>query len=99
MNSRSSNNIIVFHLVSISSSVDIIKLLLHKEISVNLTNIYDDIPLHFSAHFGQLEASKSLVERDAAINNTNVDSDSPLTLAAYSSNLEIFFTSSSRRCY
>ena len=58
--------------------------------SANLTNTYDNTPLYFSTHFGQLEATKSLVERDAAINNTSIDSGTPMTLAAYIGKLEIF---------
>jgi len=46
-------------LVAQSGSVDIIKLLLDKGMSVTWTDIYEFTPLHVSAHFGHLEATKA----------------------------------------
>jgi len=50
--------------------VDILKLLVDKGMSVNLTNKYGRTPLHFSAELGDLETTKFWVERGAAINST-----------------------------
>jgi len=65
--------------------VDIIKLLLDKGMSVNLTDKNDYTPLHISAQFGHLEASKALLERGAAINYINIYGNTPLMEAACSS--------------
>jgi ankyrin repeat protein len=58
------------HIAAESGSVNIMKLLLDKGISVNLTNKNDSTPLHFSVQFSHLEAPKFSVERGAAINET-----------------------------
>jgi len=47
--------------------VEIIKLLLDKGMSVNLTDTDCYTPLHASAQFGHLEATKVLVERGVAL--------------------------------
>ena len=49
--------------------MDIIKLLLDKGMSVNLTDTDDSTPLHVSAQFGHLEATHAFAERGAAVNN------------------------------
>jgi len=41
-------------------NVEIIKTLLDKGMSVELTNATDSTPLHFSAHCGNLEATNAL---------------------------------------
>jgi len=41
--------------------VEIIKILLGKEMCVDLTNGYDSTPVHVSAEFGNLEAMKNFV--------------------------------------
>jgi ankyrin repeat protein len=51
--------------------VGIIKLLLDKGMSVNLTNTDDSTLLHVCAKFGHLDATKSLVERSADLNKVN----------------------------
>ena len=63
--------------------MDVIKLLLDKDMSVNLTNTDGSTPLHVSAQFGYLEAIKALIEKGAAINNTNRDVNTQLMLDAY----------------
>jgi len=80
----------VFQHAAQSGSVDIIKLLLDKVLSVNLTDIHEFTPLHVSAHFGHLEATKTLVERGAAINKTSEYGSTPLMVAARFGKLEIF---------
>jgi ankyrin repeat protein len=74
--------------------VDIIKLLLDKEMSVNLTNTNGSTPLHISAEFGHLEATKSLVERGASFVRVNKYVDTPLNLTSRKSELDVcrFFT-------
>ena len=69
--------------------MDIIKLLLDKGMSVNLTNTHGSTPLHFSAEFGHLEATKALVERGASINNTKINGATALMVAAQSGNFDI----------
>jgi len=66
------NNNTALHYAARSGSVDIIKLLLDKRMSFNLTDTRRFTPLQISAQFGHLEATKALVERGAAINNTNI---------------------------
>jgi len=58
--------------------VDIIKLLLDKGMSVNLTNMNGSTTLHVSAQFGHLDATKSCVEIGAARDYT--DSNGTLQL-------------------
>ena len=70
--------------------MDIMKLLLDKKTSVNLTNTEEFSPLRISVQFVHLEATKFLVERSAAINNTNKYGNTPLMLAACNDILEIF---------
>lgn len=52
--------------------MDIIKLLLEKGRSVNLTNTRNNTPLHLSAVYGNLEATETLVRRGAALNAINI---------------------------
>ena len=66
------DNKTALHYAARSGSVDIIKLLLDKRMSFNLTDTRRFTPLQISAQFGHLEATKALVERGAAINNTNI---------------------------
>jgi len=87
-NAKHNNNTAV-HYAAASGSVDIIKLLLDKRMSVNLTNTEDSTPLHITAEFGHLEATKALVERGAAINNTNEYGATALMVAADLGKLEI----------
>jgi len=54
---------------AVAYSVDIIKLLLGKRMSVKLTNLYDENPQHISVGCGNLEARKTVVEGCAALNN------------------------------
>jgi ankyrin repeat protein len=70
--------------------VEIIKILLDKGMSVDMTNADDSIPLHFSAKNGNLEATKALVERGAALNNANRNGASPMHLVAKHGKLEVF---------
>jgi ankyrin repeat protein len=63
--------------------VDIIKLLLDKGMSVNLTKTDEFTPLHISAQFGHLEATKILVERGSALHYTNNDGKTPLMLTEH----------------
>jgi ankyrin repeat protein len=70
--------------------VDIIKLLLDKGMSVNVTNSNDATPLHVSAEIGNLDATEPLVETGVAIINTNVDGDTPPIEGAYKGKSEIF---------
>jgi len=58
MNISNAKNNTVIHWTSSSGSVEIIKLLLDKGMSVNLTNTDDTTPLHISAKCGRLEATK-----------------------------------------
>jgi ankyrin repeat protein len=67
--------------------VDIIKLLLDKEMSVNMTNTNDTTPLQVSAEFGHLEVKKDSVERGAVTNSTNKYGNTPIMAAAYTGNL------------
>ena len=52
------DNNTALHLAARSVSVDILMLLVDKEMSVNFTNKYGNTPLHFSAELGDLEATK-----------------------------------------
>jgi len=61
------NSNTVLHHAAIMDSVEIIKILPHKGMSVELTNVTDSMPLHFSAYYGNLEATKALVERGAPL--------------------------------
>jgi ankyrin repeat protein len=58
--------------------VEIIKILLDKGMSVDLTNADDYMPLHFSASKSNLEAMRGLVETGAPLSNTNKDGETPL---------------------
>jgi len=70
----------VLHFASSSGSVDIIKLLVDKGISVNLTKTDNSTPLYISAEFGHLEATKALIERDTAFIKVNKYGDTPLNI-------------------
>jgi len=70
--------------------VAIIKFLLDKGMSVNLTNRDECKPLQVCVLFGHLEATKTLVERGATVNDTTKDVFTPLMVAAYNGLLEIF---------
>jgi ankyrin repeat protein len=61
--------------------VDIIKLLLDKGMTVNLTDLHKSTPLHVSAECDNLEATKAFVEAGDALNKTNINGDTPLMLA------------------
>jgi ankyrin repeat protein len=82
-----------FHYAAKSGSVDIIKLLLDKGISLNLTKT----PLHFSAQFDHLEATKMLVDRGTAINKINRNSKTPLMVSAQKGNFQILRYLKNRR--
>jgi len=69
--------------------VDIIELLLDKEMSVNLTNTSGSTLLHVSAEFGHLEATRSLVERGASFINVNKYGDTSLNQAIRNGKLDI----------
>jgi len=69
--------------------VDIIELLLDKEMSVNLTNTRGSTLLQVSAEFGHLEATSSLVERGASFINVNKYVDNPLNLFIRNGQLDI----------
>jgi ankyrin repeat protein len=62
--------------------VEIIRILLDKEIYVDLTNAEESVPLHLSALTGNLEATKVCVKRGAPLNNANKDGATPLLLCA-----------------
>jgi ankyrin repeat protein len=79
INFRNKKYSTLLHLAA--NSVDIIKLLLHKGMTVNLTNSIEYTPLHVSAAFGNLEATKAFVERGSALNNTDIDGNTPLMVA------------------
>jgi len=51
INNSDNNSITALHHAVESESVDIIKLLPDKEMSINLTNTYNNTPLHVSAEF------------------------------------------------
>ena len=70
------------HLAAELGSVDIIKLLLDKGMSVILINTDECTSLFVSAECVHLEAAKLLVEKSTAINNTNNYGITPLMLAA-----------------
>jgi ankyrin repeat protein len=61
-----------------SGSLGIIRILLDKEMSVDLTNAEDSTLLNLSAVTGNLEAMKAYVERGAPLNSYNKDGASPL---------------------
>jgi len=86
---NANNNNTALHLSDKSSSVDIIKLLLDKGMSVNLTNTNDSAPRHVFAQFGHLDATKTLVDKGAAINFTDSDDNTPLVVAAKNGKLNI----------
>jgi len=71
--------------------VEIINILLDKEMSVDLTNANGSTPLHLSVLHGNLEATKTLVDRGAAINNVNKFGDTALRVASSNGNFEVFF--------
>jgi ankyrin repeat protein len=58
--------------------VEIIKILLDRGMSVDLTNAEDSTLLHFSAVTGNLEAMKAYVEGGAPLNSYNEDGATPL---------------------
>jgi len=62
--------------------VEIIRILLDKRMSVELTNAERSTPLHLSAESGHLEATKTFVEKGAPLNKANNHGSTPLTLAA-----------------
>ena len=74
--------------INILDAMEFIKILLDKEMSVDVTNVKDSTPLHLSALHGNLEATNTLVVRGAAINHTNIFGDTPLMLAVYNGNFE-----------
>jgi len=67
------------HLAALSDCMVIIKILLHKGISVDLTDTSDCTPLHISVKFVTLEATKTLVERDVAVNDIHKHAEVSLT--------------------
>jgi ankyrin repeat protein len=69
--------------------VEIIKILLDKGMSVDMTNADDYTPLHISAAKGNLEATKVLVERGADLNKANKYGNTPLIVAALTGKLEV----------
>jgi ankyrin repeat protein len=58
--------------------VEIIKILLDKGMSVDLTNADDYTPLHFSASKGYLEEMRGLVETGAPLSNAKKNVEIPL---------------------
>ena len=80
------------HLVAISGTVQIIKILLDNGLSVDLRNGWESTPLHksMSAACGKLEATKAFVERGAAVDKDDKNGDIPLLLAARYGKLEVF---------
>ena len=69
INIRSSKHVTAVQLVSSSGSVDIMKLLLDKLMSANLTDTDEFTLLHFSAQFFLLEETKDFFTKGAALNN------------------------------
>jgi ankyrin repeat protein len=67
-----------FFSATISESLEIIRILLNRGMSVDLTNAEDSTPLHLSAVTGNLEAVKARIERGAPLNNANKDGATPL---------------------
>jgi ankyrin repeat protein len=57
----SANNKTALHHAAKLGCVAIIKSLLDKDMSVNLINTVDSMPLHIYAEFGQMEVTKNLV--------------------------------------
>jgi ankyrin repeat protein len=47
-------------------------------------------PLHYTAHYGNLEATNILVDRGAAINSTDDHFNTPLDLALNIDKFEVF---------
>jgi ankyrin repeat protein len=70
--------------------VEIVKILLGKGMSVDLTNAEDSTPLHLLALIGNLEATKALCERGVPLNNADKDGETPLFLAARCGKIEVF---------
>ena len=66
-----------FRHVTISGSVEIIKILLHRGMYVDLTDAVGSIPLDVSASQVNLEATKTLVERGASLTIVDMYGDSP----------------------
>jgi manganese-dependent inorganic pyrophosphatase len=66
-------------------TLDMIKQLLDKGMSVNLTNTDDSTLLHVSSQFGHLQATKVLVEIGADKNYINIRGSTPLIEAAQNS--------------
>jgi ankyrin repeat protein len=69
--------------------VEIIKILLDKEMCVDLSKADDFTPLHVSALYGNLEATKTFVESGAVLDKANEDCFAPMILAAFTCKLEI----------
>jgi ankyrin repeat protein len=78
------------HYAAESGSMNFIKSLLDKRMSVNLTNKNISTQLHVSAQSGNSEATKTLVGRGGAINSTNKYGVNLLMLFAEHGKLEIF---------
>jgi len=70
--------------------VTIIKILLVKVMSVDLTNTYRHITLIVSAKFGNMEATKSLVERGTPFDNIDKEGDTQIHLGARYGKFDIF---------
>ena len=77
------------HIAGFSDTAEIIKILLHKGMSVDLTNTEDSKPLHLSALIGNLE-TKVLRKRGAPLNNADKDGETPLFLAVRCGKIEVF---------
>ena len=86
---NANKNNTALHLSDKSGSVDIIKLLLEKGMSVNMTDANVSTPLHVFAQFCHLDSTKTLVDKGAAINFTDSDDNTPLVVAAKNGKLNI----------
>jgi ankyrin repeat protein len=70
--------------------VEIINILLGKGMSIDLRNGYDWTPLHYSAKYGNLEATKALAKTGSALNKINKRGNTPLLLTATFGKLDVF---------
>jgi len=73
--------------------VENIKILLDKEMSVEVTKEDGSTTLHISSECGNLEATKNFVERGAVLKNANKYRQTPLHSAAFRGKINVFATS------
>ena len=72
-----------------SGHLEICKLLLARDIAIDIKDLCGDTPLHLACYRGQLETSKLLLDHHCAIDAENDCGDTPLHAACYAGSVEV----------